>query len=459
MTSRLPDTVDALLDRAADPVEFERWRDQARRAQWCRHPVRLVGSTVTESAVTGEIVSRFSSGHEPDGVVLKGCGQRRATACPSCAERYRADAWQLIAAGMRGGKGIPDTVNRHPSVFATFTAPGFGPVHRVRDAATCHSRSGTCAHGRPLSCHRAHSPDEEVLGEPLCVDCYDYRHAVIWNALAGELWRRTLVAMQRHLATAAGSSTRAGADMLKVAYAKVVEYQRRGCVHLHVVIRLDGPRGAASQPPEQLGLDALAHSIRLGASHAAVSYPAALGDVARWGEQLDIRAISTDDGVRAGAVAGYIAKYATKSTDAFGRLDRRLKAEDLEFLALPAHLDLLVRTAWALADEPGCQSLRLRHWAHTLGYRGHWLTKSRGWSTTFAALRQARSDWTEDRKGNRTPVEDDLVVVKRWAYAGRGWSSEADAWLAGSLGEAEAERRKTARPAAREQARLEEELR
>ena len=265
--------------------------------------------------------------------------------------------------------------------------------------------------------------------------------------------------MQRHLATAAGSSTRAGAHVLKVAYAKVVEYQRRGCVHLHVVVRLDGPRGATSLAPEQLDRDTLAQSIRLGASRAAIRYPAALGDVARWGEQLDIRAISTDDGVRAGAVAGYIAKYATKSTDAFGRLDRRLKAEDLEFLALPPHLDRLVQTAWALTDEPGCESLGLQRWAHSLGYRGHWLTKSRGWSTTFAELRQARSDWTEDRKGNRRPVVDDLVVVKRWSYAGRGWSNEADAWLAGSLGADEAERRETARLAAREQARLEEELR
>jgi replication initiator protein RepSA len=34
--------------------------------------------------------------------------RRREAACGPCAERYRGDAYHLIVAGLRGGKGIPN---------------------------------------------------------------------------------------------------------------------------------------------------------------------------------------------------------------------------------------------------------------------------------------------------------------------------------------------------------------
>ena len=135
--------------------------------------------------------------------------------CPGCAETYRRDAFHLIRAGLAGGKGIPETVAAHPVVFATFTAPSFGPVHsrpvRLHTCAgkqhcrckpePCHPRrdAGTCPHGRPLACYRRHAPGDPRLGEPLCPDCYDYPAHVVWNAAAGELWRRTKQDIERHL--------------------------------------------------------------------------------------------------------------------------------------------------------------------------------------------------------------------------------------------------------------------
>ena len=35
----------------------------------------------------------------PDGVLLKRCGNRRESVCPSCSYEYRGDAWQLLRAG------------------------------------------------------------------------------------------------------------------------------------------------------------------------------------------------------------------------------------------------------------------------------------------------------------------------------------------------------------------------
>jgi hypothetical protein len=61
------------------------------------------------------------------------CKTRRASRCPPCAETYRADTYQLIRAGLTGGKGVPATVADHPCVFVTLTAPSFGPVHVRRE--------------------------------------------------------------------------------------------------------------------------------------------------------------------------------------------------------------------------------------------------------------------------------------------------------------------------------------
>jgi hypothetical protein len=44
------------------------------------------------------------------------------------------------------------------------------------------------------------------------------------------------------------------------------------------------------------------------------------------------------------------------------------------------------------APKPHRRDRRLAQCAHTLGYRGHCLTKSRRYSTTFKELRQARAD-------------------------------------------------------------------
>ena len=49
----------------------------------------------------------------------------------------------------------------------------------------------------------------------------------------------------------------------------------------------------------------------------------------------------------------------------------------------------LVRAAWELGGRPELEGLRLRAWAHMLGFGGHWSTKSRRYSTTLRALRRA----------------------------------------------------------------------
>jgi hypothetical protein len=242
-----------------------------------------------------------------------------------------------------------------------------------------------------------------------------------WSCNAGvNVWRRTTITTRRALAAHLGYKTRDIDDHQKLVYIKVVEYQRRGLVHLHVLARLDPaqPNGEPVDP------SVLADALRTGAAKAAAPNPLHPEQPIRWGPQLDIRLLQPD--LRR-AAANYLAKYATKSTDPHGALDHRLRSPDLIGFHIPRHLAAMAETAWHLAQLPHLQHLNLRLWAHTLGYRGHWLTKSRGWSTTFTELRTARHHWQLAQHGH-TP--NDPQRHGQCDYHGMGHTTPGDTWLA-----------------------------
>jgi len=440
---------DALADvlaRAADPTAYEAWASQARSARYCANPVRLAGRTDGHDPETGELTTLFASAGQPDGALLKACGQRRATACPACAAVYRLDARQLVAAGLRGGKGIPSEIVDHPSVFTTLTAPSFGPVHHQTDGRCHPGQRSSCPHGRSAVCDLRHKDSDVLLGQPLCPKCFDYERAVLWNSLVTELWRRTTIYLRRRLAGALGIGVRDLDRVARLSFVRVVEYQRRGLIHVHAVIRLDDANDLAPPPPD-LDTRVLASALLGAVPAVAVTYPAPWAStdpkVARWGTQLDVQPISGQTGPRSpGAVAAYIAKYATKSADALGSLDHRLKADDLDHLGVSEHLRELVATAWRLGGRADLADLRLRDWAHTLGYRGHWLTKSRRYSTTFGALRSARTQWRAERNGRPLPPPETLH--RDWRYRARGYTNDGDAWLAATAAAEAAEMRRIA---------------
>ena len=215
-------------------------------------------------------------------------------------------------------------------------------------------------------------------------------------------------------------------------------------------------------PPEPFDAELLEEAIKAAVPAVRVPCPPVDGGperYARWGKQLDVRNITRSDDqageLSAEQVAGYIAKYATKATESFGSgLDRRLDAHDLEQLdQLPAHVAELVRAAWELGSRPELESLRLRAWAHMLGFRGHWSTKSRRYSTTMGALRRARVAFAKRRRArNGVPLdawgrpEDDqaVIVVTSWVYVGAGFATEGERWLALSAAARAREQRRIA---------------
>jgi hypothetical protein len=468
----LPGVLQEVIDRAGPG--YERWAEQVAATGYCAHPVRLRGRVEHADPQSGEVRTVYSTDREPDATLLKACGNRRVSVCPSCSATYQADSFQLLAAGLRGGKGVPETVARHPRLFVTFTAPSFGQVHtrkaQGRLVFPCHPyRQGQrCPHGRRAGCWQRHDEDDPRLGEPLCARCYQAGAQVLWNALAGRLWSRTTIYLYRILAQLIGLTEGQLRRLVRVSFAKVAEYQNRGAVHFHAILRLDaatdcGCPACMAPPSSDFTADLLEQAVRQAAATVAVPCPMVdegqeVTLVARWGEQLDVHQIteSSDEGeLSAEQVAGYVAKYATKATEALGvTLDHRIGEVELDDLDLPAHVAELVRACWELGARPSLTSLRLRKWAHMLGFGGHFSTKSRRYSTTLGVLRRARVAYAiRRRRGQTVPLdawgrpEDDpaIIVVASWSYLGSGYQSTGEAWLAASAAARAREERRVAR--------------
>jgi hypothetical protein len=467
----LPGVVAEAVARAGPG--YDRWMELVAQTGYCAHPVRLRGTVDHADAATGEIRTVYSTDREPDATLLKACGNRRVSVCPSCSATYQADSFQLLAAGLRGGKGVPGTVSQHPRLFVTFTAPSFGNVHSRKAQGLlvfpCHPyRQGqTCPHGKRAGCWQRHDEDDPRLGEPLCARCYQTGAQVLWNALAGRLWSRTTIYVYRALGQLVGVPERELRRLVRISFAKAAEYQRRGAVHFHTIIRLDaattcGCSACVAPPPAGFTAELLERAVRKAATTVGVPCPAVDEDqgvtlIARWGEQLDVRHVDGDDGEELSAeqVAGYVAKYATKSTEAVGvTLDHRIGEVELEGLEVPAHVAELVRACWELGARPSLARLRLRKWAHMLGFGGHFSTKSRRYSTTLGALRRARAVYAiRRRRGDTLPLdawgrpEEDqaVIVVASWSYLGSGFQSTGEAWLAASAAARAREARRIAR--------------
>ncbi|MFJ8152526.1 replication initiator [Streptomyces sp. NPDC094468] len=401
----------------------------------CINPVRLDGHRTeydvnTTTGEIGRVLHHLDSGSLPAGQLLVRCNNRRATRCAACAETYRRDTFHLITAGLRGGKGTSEQVSTHPRVFATFTAPSFGPVHNRPSS------------GRNCRCGTRHEEADPALGSPLDPDTYDYEAAVLWNAHAGALWRRFSIYLRREVAKRAGLTQRDFRAHARISFAKVAEYQKRGAVHFHAVIRLDGPEDGDTPPPAWATTELLTDAIGAAAAAARVDGPEIGGRAHSFvfGRQLDVRPIRSadfNDGqeLTERAVAAYIAKYATKGAEtATGTLDRPIRfLAELAQARITEHARRMIRTAWTLGARPELADLRLRAWAHMLGFRGHFSTKSRCYSTTLGALRNARAEW---RRAQTAPVVaqdgETTLVLAHWVFAGTGLS-RAEAWLTASL--------------------------
>ncbi|WP_203779416.1 replication initiator [Paractinoplanes rishiriensis] len=519
---RSPHLHEQAIARAARP-DYPAWLAHVKPAAACTRPIRLAGTMTTVEAATGRLLAERHTADMPDGVIYKPCGNRRASVCPSCSKLYQNDAYQIVRTGLAGGKGVPEQVAEHPAVFPTFTAPSFGQVHtRVVKRHTCtrridcdcrpepcHARRDltVCDHGTRLVCFARHDKDAPLLGTPLCRDCYDYDAHAVWNLMSGELWRRTTIAVGRYLhrlarqrgiadvhvtsASTDGTTRTRRRPPVRVEFDKGSEMQRRAAVHFHAIFRLDGPDPDAITPPPS-GFDA--HDLKAAVDHAARTvtfttdpHPAKPdGWRIGWGDQVLTKVITTDGRgsgeISMGQVAGYLAKYATKSTDVTGHVSSRLTLDTIDLYAdaQGSHTERLVAACWRLGRArwtcPACHQRstrqpcptcaargrealeqvpeaspyrRLQRWAHMLGFGGHFLTKSRRYSITFAVLRSGRVEFRRAQTAGPEQTEageqPTTLVVNFLQFVGAGWHTTADALLANTSAQMAREHAETAR--------------
>jgi hypothetical protein len=144
---------------------------------------------------------------------------------------------------------------------------------------------------------------------------------------------------------------------------KVAEYQRRGVVHFHALIRLDAvdptEPDAILAPPDtitvadlvELVADATATTGFRTPDYADTQHSWPIG----WGTQIDIRPLGLGaDQITADAVAAYLAKYAMKATEPTGMpITARMTAEAADYYSDPdTHLGRLIAYAFQLGTRP-----------------------------------------------------------------------------------------------------------
>jgi hypothetical protein len=396
-----------------------------------------------------------------DHQVFTRCNNRRAAVCPSCSDLYLRDTWQRIHAGLSGGHhDIPATVTDHPLVFVTLTAPSFGAVHTVSNAGGCHPRGARdreCPHGRPMWCDRSHSHTDAELGQPLCGDCYDYIGHVLFSWHAPELWRRFTIRVRRRLQCELRDRSEQP-EQTRISFMKVVELQRRALPHFHAVIRLDAasePGQPPAAPDTIISAQDLVELVHQAATETAL---ALLGDkTLRFGDQIDIKVITTPSGKHGNdrqmsgrQIAGYLAKYVTKSVADFGIAVRRLSTAAIDQLDVADHIREILRTIVTISAEAGYTEMI--SWIHTLGYRGHVVSKSRQFSTTLTALRERRRAWrkSETHDALSAIAASRIPQPSSWQFQRLGHVSLGDRVLVVSAARRAQEARIAARQAANE---------
>jgi hypothetical protein len=218
-------------------------------------------TTEEDATARGAVLARGCSSpiRTTTGVWVR-CGSRIKSRCESCAELYRQD-WAAIA---RSGV-FDGPVADFRFYLLTLTAPSFGAVHRV-------PREGG-EKGERCRCGRVHtSRDATLRGVPLDPSTYDYAGQVAWNRDAGVLWDRTRRRLRDRWAS--------------LEYFIVREWQDRGVLHVHAVVRI---ARAEAPAPEVLRADA----------RSAVAFSPVDGSEVGWGAQAQCDAFRADgDGAK-----------------------------------------------------------------------------------------------------------------------------------------------------------------
>ena len=227
---------------------------------YCARPVRLAGhSSTTIDTATGEVLGHVLLGRRAARGAVPGLWEPPRRRLPGLFADLRPGHVRDDPRRPGRRQDRPRQVADNPLLFVTLTAPSFGHVHGPRPHAgqpdrwsvpTPRPAAAVRATGGRSAAWPSTARTTRSNGSPLCPDCYDWDSAVVWQWWAPELWRRTTIALRRALAAVARGAGDSGCEQVaSLQYAKVAEYQARGLIHFHALIRLDGPDGPGLTRP------------------------------------------------------------------------------------------------------------------------------------------------------------------------------------------------------------------
>jgi hypothetical protein len=135
-----------------------------------------------------------------------------------------------------------------------------------------------------------------------------------------------------------------------------------------------------------------------------------------------------------GQVAGYVAKYCCKASHE-QIATRDSNPDRWRDRGVPEQLVQMAYAAVHLAERSGLRNLG--RWVHMLGFRGHFVTKSRGYSTKLGDLRAVRAAYRarQDQPPDDPEANGDnsTAVLSVWQYLGSGYLNPGDALLAAGV--------------------------
>ena len=259
--------------------------------------------------------------------------------CPSCADLQLLYTKKMIGAGLEQ--------DGFKFYLLTLTAPSFGSTHTVPHSPS--AASMRCA------CGEVHEHGSRLAGVALNLKNYRYRDQVAWNNYSSKLFRHTIRKFE--------------GELDGFAWVAVREFQKRGTVHVHAVVRVD-----ASLSPT-----AVVKRLK------KASRTESRGSV--WGRMVDVRLLVDEDGTSTVRYLASVVNYAAKGT---GLNKSKLSEEQRRFY-----------------NRLDRASLRLGYTGKQIagfGFGGHSMTSSSNWtSLTREALKQQAREYQAARSREDSP--------------------------------------------------------
>ena len=345
-------------------------------AEQCSRPIHLWVQSL--NTATGELGDRRE--------VVKACGTRRDRLCPSCSLVYKRDAFSVVRSGLAETNGEQVSLT-----FLTLTAPGskvFGKTHSRRTKWSKKKRQWI-HYG--CDCGKWHNEKAEILGQPIDPETYDYKGAAAWNAASSRLFSVTLQRLARMVYGVDENGKARG----KLDYIRVAEFQRRGLIHYHCLVRAD------------IDVRDFHALVRGGTRRDGQDVKKVAHRNFVWGEQCDLKNVRPGAKFGVGAYLVKLVGYAIKSTADepdnggwMGHKMRRVAPLTCDCGEQWQHpCDAAKQVPFETRSRVICRRHRLSE--NGFGYRGHILTKSKAWGLTFRELRERREQF---RSKERTPT-------------------------------------------------------